>query len=177
MFEHLEEYQIIVVTGPQRSGTTICARMIAHDLEITYVDEARFGVYNVEPAFLQARKWEPCVVQAPGLMRDYLYWALDPGVATVLMRRHVADIKASQNRVGWGVNELFSNAIIDRYFPSKFLKDPAGHVAQIQYDLWDNVGMADMSSNLFEIEYESLSEHSMWVNKEKRMNFGKRQYK
>lgn len=39
MFEHLSSYRNILVTGPHRSGTTICARMIAADTEKRFVIE------------------------------------------------------------------------------------------------------------------------------------------
>ena len=39
MFEYLKEFPVVLVTGPQRSGTRICAKMIAHDTGHRFVDE------------------------------------------------------------------------------------------------------------------------------------------
>ena len=56
MFEYMAIHSRIVVTGPQRSGTTITAKMIAHDTGHRYVDEAEFAVYDVE-------KWRKIVTE------------------------------------------------------------------------------------------------------------------
>jgi hypothetical protein len=68
VFEELAQYGQIVVTGPQRSGTRIATQMIASDTGHRYVDEAKFGVRDVE-AWLRALDGGNVVVQSPGLAK------------------------------------------------------------------------------------------------------------
>ena len=44
MFEWLSEFERIFVTGPQRSGTRICAKMIAHDIGYEFIDETQINM-------------------------------------------------------------------------------------------------------------------------------------
>jgi hypothetical protein len=89
----------IVVTGPQRSGTTIAARMIANDTGHRYVDEVDFGVYDVE-AWRRTLEDECVVVQCPHMLKTILD-APPPDVYVVLMRRDINEIHASEERIGW----------------------------------------------------------------------------
>ena len=47
VFEYLLHYHYVIVTGPQRSGTRIGAKMIAYDTGYTYVDEAEVKADSV----------------------------------------------------------------------------------------------------------------------------------
>ena len=172
MFRILSEYSIILVTGPQRSGTTICARMISHDLGHTYIDESRWGVWDGEKARQIAATESPCVLQAPGLLKDAL---LFDGLecAVVMMRRRVTDIIASQERVSWN---NWAEKEISHYVEPGTFDIPHLWVAGVKYAYWDNV-IRDKLPHWTEIEYEALKSHPMWVPKEKRKEFTSRQYK
>ena len=50
VFEHLLNFAVVLVSGPQRSGTTICAKMIAHDTGHTYIPESEYQFHD-EAAF------------------------------------------------------------------------------------------------------------------------------
>ena len=68
MFNNLWHYWIIFVTGPNRSGTTICARMIAKDTGHDRVIEDEFNGANLKQlaSFTQSN-YGPLVIQAPFL--------------------------------------------------------------------------------------------------------------
>ena len=102
MFDFLSKYQIILVTGPQRSGTTICARMIASDLKITYLDESLWGVWDGMKARQHAEENWPCVLQGPGILKDVGLFN-QPKTAVVVMIRDSASIIESQERINWNV--------------------------------------------------------------------------
>lgn len=167
LFEYLKAYQRVIVTGPQRSGTTITARIIAHDTGLEYVDEQAFRATDVD-------KWRGVVpsrtnyvMQAPGMCRYVHEFGACDDLAVVLVRRSVEDIEASQKRVGWNWDAFE----LDRYG----LAADMGPIAQVKYDFWDSYQRA-LIKHPFEIAYEDLAGHPLWVSKDKRGNFGPRQW-
>src|SRR5579875_68345 len=72
MFEHLAVHPMIVVTGPQRSGTRIAARMIAADTGHRFVDETEFLIKDEARfrALFRSPGGEAFVVQAPHMLKD-----------------------------------------------------------------------------------------------------------
>lgn len=102
MFAHLSHYNKILVTGPQRSGTTIAARMIAHDTGLTYLPEEYVRV-NCERSLRHVLEThDHFVLQCPAL--QHLMHL--PGVGdredtlVVYTDRPLAEILASAARVG-----------------------------------------------------------------------------
>ena len=81
------------------------------------------------------------------------------------MRRRIEDIIASQERVEW-TGEPYE---LSRYG----LKE--GVISKVKYDYWDN-GQKAKIHNPFEVEYESLREHPLWVPKEERLDWEPRRY-
>jgi hypothetical protein len=169
MFEYLTPFKKIVVTGPQRSGTTIVARAISHDLARDYVDEVEFIATDYLRWLQLMDRQRSFVVQAPGMCRFVHEVGIRPEVAVVLCRRDVADIVASQERIGWQ-HEAFE---LNRY--GLTLADGKG-IADIKYEFWDTYQW-EFIRNRFEVDYESLVEHPLWVPKERRANFGRRQWR
>jgi hypothetical protein len=159
MFEYLAEFDKILVTGPQRSGTRICTKMIAYDTGHEYVDE--LGIVgdsiNWLGTFVQSR--QRFVVQCPALCRHIHMFSADD-TAIVLMRREVGDIIASQERVGWR-GEWLELARYDR---------TDGVIAEIKYRFWDEVQKGRIEHG-FEVKYEHLAEHPLWVAKPLRQEF------
>lgn len=108
MFEHLAPFKRIIVTGPHRSGTTICARMIAADTGKVFVMERKLGMLrfqgDTEPAlerdtvleWLAAR--EDVVLQGATCFTwiDEIHSAFRPDIAVVFVVRSPEDIAASQ---------------------------------------------------------------------------------
>jgi len=61
MFKYLTKYNHILVTGPQRSGTTIAAKMIAKDTRHKYIKElARFGMSRHQAKSFRMRGGRVC---------------------------------------------------------------------------------------------------------------------
>jgi hypothetical protein len=159
MFEWLAKYEKIFVTGPQRSGTRICAKMIAHDTGHEYVDETDINMdsfYNLVSHLASKMK---IVIQCPTLCR-YIHFFTSDDNAVVLMRRDIKDIIGSQNRIKWGMEWLE----LIRYDRS------AGVISEIKYDFWEK-NQREHIKNAFEIEYGSLKKHPLWIGKKERENF------
>jgi len=159
MFSHIQHKRIIV-TGPQRSGTTICAHMISHDTGLEYIDEDRIGVDNLSLARNLFSSHKNCVLQAPALARHCHELDVD---LVVFMIRPVADIIKSQKRIGWGCETIE----LSRYGVS------AGPIAQVKYDYWRNVQRSKVK-NYREINYNDLTGHKLFEHN--RMGFSARQW-
>lgn len=158
IFGSLRKFKRIIVSGPQRSGTRVCAQMIANDLNYCYMDERVIHINNKEK-FGNFVKAERVVIQCPGMARwVHEYSAND--TAIVFMIRDVKDIIASQERIGWPFepDEL-----------SKYGKDE-GIISEIKYKFWKKYQKAKIV-NAFEIKYEDLKKHPYWIDKKDRKDF------
>jgi hypothetical protein len=153
----------IIVSGPQRSGTVIASKMLAKDLGLPFVEETAFGTHDFGAFQRILEKQSTFVVQAP-TMSAYLHLLPYP---CVFMRRNLQDILRSQKRIGW---EEFEQLEKDRYFDHS--KRPA---AVVKTEAWERFQRIALGSNAFDLDYESLAGHSLWVNPEKRKAFGPRQ--
>lgn len=172
MFESLSTYKTILVSGPQRSGTTICSRMIAHDLGCRCVDEMEFDVDNIRTLLALVDAPERTVIQCPSLS-SCLWLFSRPDTLVVFMMRPVADIVASQNR------PIYNHAA-DRTWTSghqhvelmKYGRQD-GTIAEVKYQGW--AAQKPYIRHTLEIEYASLSTHPLWVDASERTDFGPKQ--
>lgn len=173
MFESLAEHARILVTGPQRSGTTIAARMIAHDTGYLFVPEERFGT-DKRRAFEGMLKSDHFSVQCPTMCR-WIHEYADDETLVVMMIRDTDNIRASEERISWGVGaypELMRYGMSIRQARSFRLR--GREIAPIKYAYWRDRQRSSIPHWL-ELEYESLSEHPLWVPKEERACFRARQ--
>jgi len=163
MFEYLREFKRIFVTGPQRSGTTICAIMIAKDLGYKWYKEHILKDMYPEQLkkFAQANK--NFVLQCP-TMCAYIHEIASHKDAVVFMRRPLREILESQKRIGWDKND----AELKRYGLDE------GIIAKVKYDRWQFHQKA-LIVNPFEVHYRSLSKHPLWVPKKLRQGWKARQ--
>lgn len=191
----------IVVAGPHRSGTTFITKVLANDLDYQCCLEE--GVGNVL-AFLHGAlnkfraKDKPSVYQSP-LLTAYCH-TLGEETAVVYLYRPIEDIMASELRLGWSKNELaFENSFkkleLSKYFGTykdaynnscvaelaKELKKDKEHevwckrpISETKYMIWENY-QKPLVKYAYDLEYNSIKGHKLWVDKEKRKNFGSRQ--
>jgi hypothetical protein len=172
LLPQLKSFDSILVTGPQRSGTTIGGHILAEELGYRYADENEINIYDYLKA-INLLHGGQVVLQAPGLC--YLaHWFNTSKIAVVVMRRNLEDIYKSEMRIGWrdaygGAN---LKAEIDRY-QAMYGKTPDnGNIAELKYKLWDT--LQKKLCNGFDLDYESLRGHPLW--KEERTNFKERQF-
>lgn len=109
----LSKYHVILVTGPQRSGTTWAACALASTLDFTLYDErhpltaGNDTLVSLQRAFTVARQQERgAVIQAPMATSILHKLPIFPGLAILFIARHCFDVFRSQNRVmphrgGW----------------------------------------------------------------------------
>ena len=158
MFEHLKTERVVLVTGPQRSGTRICAKMIAHDTGHTYVDEFDFGITE-EKRFYQYQYQDNVVIQCPAMLPYCLH---EQHALVVFMRRPVEDIIKSQDRIDW--TRKHEQGEKSYYVGDQ--PDPRP-VSVIKYDRWDK----QKPGRYLEVDYNSLCEHELWIPQEHRQDF------
>lgn len=156
----LQGVSSIIVTGPQRSGTTIAAHILSEELGLRYADETELDVYDSvkAKAILDAGN---VVLQGPAIC----YAAHTFGCTVVFMQRPVADIIRSQERINWDFNQ------------SEILKYglPKGRAAEVKYAAW-NEWQRNACASAFDLEYDSLSVHPRWIDPERRRHFHSRQW-
>jgi hypothetical protein len=170
MFEHLKAYDKILVTGPQRSGTRIAAKMIAYDTGYEFVDEEHFGVHS-ETLFrgMVAGRSE-VIIQCPGLSHAIHRYSYDDTLI-IMMIRDVEDIVKSEKRIKWARgywDELLKLGI--DYNDLRRARREGVRPSELKYELWETK-QRDMVENYLELEYESLKDHPLWIPKEKRQGF------
>jgi len=170
MFEYLKKYSKIIVTGPQRSGTTICSAMIAYDTDYTLIKEESYYKFNyIKFKFILKRfkrildKENNFVIQAPTMCR-FLEEFDSKDIVIIMMIRGIEDIIASQKRVNWKREQCE----LEKY--NKII----GPISKVKYEYWNRIQKKKIK-NYFEINYDSLSVHYLWISKELRINFGARQ--
>lgn len=173
MFEDLVQYDHILVTGPQRSGTTIASRMISADTGHRYVSEDDYGVY-VEEAFADLLAQEHrIVIQCPA-MSHIVHEVASASTLVVMMMRDCDDIVASEERAGWTVGpypELYKFGMSRRQAVS--FRRRGGRIAELKYERWKK--QREQIPHYLELDYESLAAHPLWVPKTERVNFSPRQ--
>lgn len=161
MFEHLATHPKIVVTGPQRSGTRIGAKMIAADTGHAFVDEMEFAIKDVA-AFWEVLRRDNIVVQAPHMLKD-LVDDPPPDIFVVLMRRDLDQIHASEQRIQWAEVYGGNKTELARFGLTE------GDPAAVKYGYWDS---HTKSVPFLELEYEALRRHPLWVDDDQRRGFG-----
>src|SRR5579872_7158233 len=157
----LRSYEQIIVSGPQRAGTTIAAKILAGELGYRNVPEEEVGVNDVVRLVELYRVGRRFVVQGPGFCP---YVHLLPG-AVVLMRRPVEEIVRSQARIRW----LQEKAELAGYFTTE------GPISQVKYEAWDRFQKPRLAERALELDYHSLAAHPLWLEQEQRQTFHPRQ--
>ena len=133
-----------------------------------FIDELSFR--NDDEGILREILWRPLpsVIQCPALCHVIHLYGQEPDTAVIFVKRDLAEILASQKRIGWGFEEYEHskyNFILSEYYYSGL---PS---AAIKYDYWRTY-QRERIPCAFEVDYRSLRFHPMWVPDEKRTNFG-----
>lgn len=171
MFEHLATFGTVLVTGPHRSGTTICAEMIAHDAGHAVYREESFGPDNVDAWLALIRRTCWAVIQCPS-MCGHLSKVYGLNVAVVLMRRDMVDILRSQAKINFRAGGPLESRYIGEL--ANYGIDKLGrNLAEVKYEAWEQ--QRARLRHPFEVSYESLAAHPLWIPKERRVDWGTRQ--
>lgn len=148
-------YPPIVVTGPQRSGTTIASQILASDLDRRAIDECEFNI---------GADYTNCVLQLPqALDHLILLQHVYPGVQFLFVRRDPLEIIRSMKRIHWCKDDVHDwDVFLERYVVSRIL-------------LWNHIKQ-QAPEVCSEIDYKALSDHPLFVDKTKRKEFTSKQW-
>ena len=150
------------MTGPQRSGTRICSKMIAQDTGYKCFEESRVG-----SSFAVACKVlsdDGVVLHGPMLANKADLFNDD--ILVVFMIRDAEDIKASEKRIGWYGAKWGEQNERPRYNAIN-TKMP---ISEIKCFVWWHLQRGRIKNSI-EILYDTLSEHPLWKDKKDRVDF------
>lgn len=162
-----DKYDTIVVSGPQRSGTTIAAQCIGKDLSLPVIDEYDFGISDFQHA-LSILKEGPCIAQAPALSHQiHLFHSLER-TAIIWMHRSPRDVFRSELAKGWRhSNDNLQNSghnIETRKYHDEFLIHNASIDSYyMKHDIWARY-QYPLSRHNFNLSYSSLSKHPLYIS-------------
>lgn len=169
----LKPYNAVLVTGPQRSGTTIAGRILASELGYRYADEDEVRIHDHNKAY-EVLKAGNVVLQAPGLCHHADLFTVKLNLAVVMMRRPVDDIYKSEARIHW--RDLYGGANLkaeqDKYAARFGIY--GDNIAAIKYFCWQEFQKPVLGERAFELEYDELRAHPYWTDK--RETFDARQW-
>ena len=161
MYKALEKFNNIIVSGPQRSGTRIAAKIIAYDTGKPYVDETEINSHD----FIELKKRLKrgnAVTQCPALC-NMLHLITDLSTLIIVMRRSVDQIMASEKRIGW--DKWFMYQELHKYGRTD------GVISKIKYDFWETIQKPILKDRAREIIYSDLKNHPLFIEKNKRAKF------
>lgn len=170
--ELLAPFDKILVTGPARSGTTISARIIASELKYKFIDESWYEGRDVIKFKALISLERPMVIQTTGFAGIIHAVAQRPRLAIVLIKRNIKDILESMdNTLKFNEEEKhegYFTAIGPKWKKSFFdiREVKSGCIPQIVYD--EMKMQRKHIPNYFEMEYESLKDHPLWIDKKER---------
>lgn len=175
-FEYLRPFNKIIVIGPGRSGTTIATKIIAHELKYKFIDESWFEGTLFEKFLGLLNMDRKMVIQAPCLTHKMHWIGSEASLAFVLMKRDINDILKSQKHTLTFKTKAPNKGTFTACTPEwkKFRltqynlpEDTDEEMPNIVYNYWYD-HQAHAIKNSFELEYESLKDHSLWIEKEDR---------
>jgi len=162
--KRLKGFKKICVTGPQRSGTTICAKMLSVDYDLQFFKEEAFGIGSKEGFARLIRAHDNFVVQCPAVSR-HIHELVDDDMAVVWMRRSLKDVVASEKRINWNdYHERLAYKAMEDKRP----------IATIKNSYWKK-HQKNKIKNSFEIKFDSLKNHELFLPDSARSRFEPRQ--
>lgn len=163
LIHSLSRFKTILVTGPQRSGTRIASKILANDLNYLFIDEQNIRIDSIKRLISYGEDDFNKVIQCPGLS-SVIHLLADEETAVVMMKRPIEDIVASQERIGWAYED---------YEKLKYSSKKDKTISEIKYDAWESQKL--FMNESFEIDFDSLSFHEMWIDKKERSKFNHNQ--
>ena len=137
--------------------------MIAWDTDYCWVDEELFFQNDPRLFRLLLSECSQFVVQCPGFLSTIEEYSASD-TAIVVVRRDVEAIRKSMERIG---SRALRGDWLWTNYPQYQMRYP-----EVAYYHWDNV-QREQVENAFEIRYESLAKHQLWVGPEQRRSYWK----
>ncbi|PHN06443.1 glycoside hydrolase family 99-like domain-containing protein [Flavilitoribacter nigricans] len=179
--EFLKDFKNIIVSGPQRSGTTFAGFAISELLGLPYYTEEAFGVHNESRFFDLTKTSDKKVIQCPALSHVLDKIESKEETIVVWMVRPVEDIIRSENRINWqeeGREKAKYVSRLNAFFRKEELqgihfRQP---ISSIKYQFWEEYQKLQIP-HFIEIQYAELSTifSDSWIDAQNRKEFNSRQ--
>ena len=180
LIKTVNEYNRIYVTGPQRSGTRYASFAIAKDLwkyEVIYSGKIA-GLTNygkIPVTLIDFEKYHEIrkVFHCPQYSHE-IQDLKDKKSLVIWMDRKPEDVINSEDRIGWHT-KCFSKEEKVKYM--KTFTEYEDVLAQFNRNwymktwVWENVQKKIMKVDYLELQYESLTQTSGWLNQDVRKHF------
>jgi|TARA_R110001592_G_scaffold88735_2_gene261229 hypothetical protein len=199
---HFKGYPKVIIVGSQRSGTTFVSNALSKTLGFHHWDETDFNVKNVVQFQELLNRNYPqggVVMQAPGLTH-IIHALVDEDCLVVFMDRKWSDILKSVIRKNgkvsswikmnvlyesnkfhythgysklenWSYNDVDLDA--EKVYEEKV--DKNSYYLDVTYKMWKYY-QRDRIQNYVELDYESMSNHGLWIPKKNRKDFNPKQF-
>lgn len=175
LLDKCKRYKRIVVSGPQRSGTTYTAKQLSIDLEYRHVDEFEFGI-NFYDRFIQKLGTENVVIQAPAITHELERIDLKDTLV-IWMCRDFKDIEKSEDKINWHPRESIHE--FNKYLRKfKNIVDKIkefSRSAPMKTYVFKNIQKEKMKTDWTYVEYELLETSPNYISKEIRKGFKAKQ--
>jgi len=161
-FSSMAVFNRIWVVGPQRSGTRIMSKMIAHDIGCRLFDERDFAIDSVSRLWIMVGETldeETVVIHGPGITR-WVHRLASTQDAVVFMLRDLEEIRASERRIDW---------LHDRAEAMKY--DAERDSAAVKQKFWMETQVPLIENAFTAIYPGDLDTHPMWVSQGDRKAF------
>lgn len=168
MFDALGKYRCVIVTGPQRSGATLCAHAVAYDSGLRYVDEEDYGC-DLDAWREIVATGKGVVVHSPAMSR-WVHEVADRGdVFVIWMIRTTSQVMLSESRIDWKDKEEKAKYRGVGAYVGKY------PISGVKLKYWREV-QRGLVRHWREVHYDELKAHPLWLPRERRRNFGPRQW-
>lgn len=172
---HNKGYNRIVISGPQRSGTTYLAKELANDIQYKHIDEKDFGFHSVRK-FTTFLNNERVVIQAPAV--THILQAIDTeNTLVVFMMRPDKDIIKSEDRIDWhNTQSIYEFKKYKNYFVNYTDKiNEFKRSSPMKKWFWQNIQKSRMKVDHIELPYDIVKQTKNYVDPEGRKQFGAKQ--
>lgn len=170
LFNSLQNYRKILVTGPQRSGTTITSQILAMESGYRYIDEREFNLRDPTLFEQFLRDDQNMVIQCPSMSHLIDQFGSEKNLI-IFMHRNPREIMSSQMRIGWKSErhekKLYRGKVC--YLPHLFTP-----ICVLKYLHW-HFEQKHKVSHYLNLQYSSLDNHPLWIDKENRSTFKAKQ--
>ena len=156
MYEALKDFNSIVVSGPQRSGTRITAKIIAVDTSKNYIDEQDIAAHDFRLLEYYLNQGN-VVIQCPALCH-LLHYIKTESTLVIVVYRNIEDIITSEARIWKSENEKIE---LFKYGYS------SGIISRIKYNFWEKVQKPILGEMARDINYTQLEKHPLFIKDRK----------
>lgn len=174
-----KKYTTIIVSGPQRSGTTYIGNMLSEDLNYHYIDENDVEVYKFTTVtnIINDNKNQRKIIQMPA-MSHCLHRITDKDTLIIFMYRDNDDIQKSMDRVNLHKWTDIDFVNYKRVFPTFIDKiDSFKELYVMKKWFWENIQKPICRCDYLDVSYEIVKQTKNYIEPNERINFTLKQIK